>query len=934
MAMSNSDYQSWYNTSYLSAGNFNYIDELFEQYLENPNQVPPEWKQYFETIMDGHTKDVQHKPIREYFKHLKTKAALSTSNEEVEVYKREVQVLKLINAYRTYGHHEANLDPLNLTERRVVSELTLEHWGLNDSNLNDTFGESQIVYPGCSTIGEVYRALRKTYCGNIGIEYLHITDAEETKWIEEKFEMVQSQPQFTPEEKKQILNKLIAADGLEKYLGFKYVGQKRFSLEGGDSLIPMLNNLIVRSASYKVKEFVMGMAHRGRLNVLVNVLGKSPETLFQEFEGKFQQQNMSGDVKYHMGFSADVENNGWVTHLALAFNPSHLEIIAPVVEGSVRARQRRRNDVAEKKQVVPIIIHGDAAFAGQGVVMETFNFSQARGYATGGTIHIIINNQIGFTTSNPLDARSTLYCSDIAKMVQAPIFHVNANDPESAVYVAQVALDYRMKFKKDVVIDLVCYRRHGHNEADDPSITQPIMYQAIQAMPMPYVLYAQKLTAENIVASTDIGKMENEYRDKLDKGQPIVKTVTGDYEDEFAVNWTPYLKDDSHEVNTGVQAQTVLELANQLHQLPKGFTLHPTIKKVMDERVKMAKGEIPMNWGFAEIMAYATILQEGYSVRISGQDCSRGTFSHRHAVLHDYKNGNIFVPLLELGGSKNNFIIIDSILSEEAVVAFEYGYTTAEPNALVIWEAQFGDFVNGAQVVIDQFISSGEQKWGRLSGLVMLLPHGYEGQGPEHSSARLERFLQLCAERNMQVCVPTTPAQAFHMLRRQMLQNIRKPLIVMTPKSLLRHKLAVSTLADLASKNFQLLIPEIDKIMQDKVKRVILCSGKVFYDLLEERRNRDIKDIALIRVEQLYPFPETLLVNELKKYAKAQDIVWCQEEPQNQGAWYSSQHHMHACLQPKQVLRYVGRTQNAATAVGSYKLHNEQQKKLINEALS
>lgn len=698
----------------------------------------------------------------------------------------------------------------------------------------------------------------------------------------------------------------------------------------------MMKEIIHQAGEFKTNEVIIGMAHRGRLNVLVNVLGKAPDALFQEFEGKVKSE-LTGDVKYHMGFSSDIRTeSGAIVHLALAFNPSHLEIIGPVVEGSVRARLRRRNDLEKKDKVVPVVIHGDAAFAGQGVVMETFNFSQARGYSTGGTVHIVINNQIGFTTSNPLDARSTLYCTDVAKMVQAPIIHVNGDDPEAVVFATQIAFDFRMKFKRDVVIDLVCYRRHGHNEADEPSVTQPTMYQKIKSMRPLREIYADQLINEQIISREQVDEAMENYRNRLDQGLPVVELVHGDYEGNISIDWSPYVNAKwTDKADTTISPADIKMLSDKIQQLPEGFELHPVVSKLMAERQKMTDNEIPMNWGYAETMAYASLLNDGYKVRLSGQDCGRGTFAHRHAVLHDVKTGNSYVPLETLStDAERNFVVIDSVLSEEAVLAFEYGYASSEPTSLVLWEAQFGDFANGAQVVIDQFISSGEQKWGRLCGLVMLLPHGYEGQGPEHSSARLERYMQLCAQHNIQVCTPTTPAQMFHLLRRQMIRNFRKPLIVMTPKSLLRHKLAVSPLSDLSEGKFHTVIPEVDTMDPAKVTKIVLCCGKVYYDLLQKRRDEKIESVAIIRVEQLYPFPKKALGNELAKFSNAKAIVWCQEEPQNQGVWFSSQHNIIDCLSPEQTLTYAGRSFAASPAVGSPLLHAKQQQELVQAALS
>lgn len=935
--MSDNEMRSYWLSSHIAGGNAEYVEALYEEYLKDPASVDATWKAYFDGLPNG--KDTQpeysHQAVRQQFADLtKSRKQRVVLPSNVDAERKQAHVLQLINAYRLHGHHQAHLDPLGITARREIEDLSLNHHHLSEADLDTSFSTESPLSANGMPLRDIIRALNDTYCGSIGIEYMHISDNEQVLWLQQKMESVHGKPNFSLDKKKQILEQLTAAEGLEKYLGTKYVGQKRFSLEGGDSLIPMMQEVIQLAGENKVREVVIGMAHRGRLNVLVNVLGKAPEDLFQEFEGK-QDSAMSGDVKYHMGFSSDVRtNSGEVVHLAMAFNPSHLEIIAPVVQGSVRSRQRRRDDLAHKKQVVPVVIHGDAAFAGQGVVMETFNFSQARGYGTGGTVHIVINNQIGFTTSNPLDARSTLYCTDVAKMVQAPVIHVNGNDPEAVVFASQIAFEFRMRFNRDVVIDLVCYRRHGHNEADEPSVTQPKMYQYIRKLATPRKLYADKLIADHDFNENDADAMSLAYRDALDKGDAIIEAVHGSYEGQYQVDWSPYHNQDWRtEVDTTLSEQRIAQLGQAITRVPEQFTVHPVVKRLLDERDKMTRGECALNWGYAENMAYASLLTEGYPVRLSGQDSGRGTFAHRHAVLHDYHDASLYVPLQHIQEQQRQFIIIDSVLSEEAVLGFEYGYSAAEPNALVLWEAQFGDFANGAQVVIDQFISSGEQKWGRLCGLVMLLPHGYEGQGPEHSSARLERYMQLCAQHNMQVCVPTTPAQIFHLLRRQMIRKFRKPLIVMTPKSLLRHKLAVSELSDLMHGKFHLVIPEVDELAAKKVRRVVLCSGKVYYDLLQARRANQQDDVAIFRIEQLYPFPIEELKQALLKYPNANDVVWCQEEPQNQGAWFSSQHNMRAALNEAQRLRYVGREFFAAPAVGSAGLHAKQQQQLVQQAL-
>lgn len=932
--MSSSDLQKQWASSYLSGGSMAYVDALYEDYLSNPDSVPDDWRSAFDALprVNGST-DISHRDIRDHFLQNADKKRVSViqSSEDSKQY----QVANFINAYRSLGHHAAKLDPLEMTARMPVPALELSYHQLSEQDMDRRFFAGTYFNGGQMTLRDIHRALRDTYCGSIGIEYMHISNSIETEWLQQKMETVRGRPSFDAAKKRSILNDLIAADGLERYLGTRYVGQKRFSLEGGDAFIPMMKEIIRQGGDKGVKEIVIGMAHRGRLNVLVNVLGKEPNQLFQEFEGKVKSER-TGDVKYHMGFSSDLRTEtGAIVHLALAFNPSHLEIIGPVVEGSARSRLRRQNDLDHKNKVLPVVIHGDAAFAGQGVVMETFNFSQARGYATGGTVHIVINNQIGFTTSNPLDSRSTLYCTDVAKMVQAPVIHVNGDDPEAVIYATQIAFEFRMKFKRDIVVDLVCYRRHGHNEADEPAVTQPAMYKKIKSMRPLREIYADKLVAEGIVNTAEVDKLSEDYRARLDKGEAVVDVVHGGYEGKISLDWTPYINAKwTDAADTTISKKTIALLTKQLAQLPTDFKLHAVVKRLLTDREKMSNGELEMNWGYAETMAFASLLHEGYGVRLSGQDCGRGTFAHRHAVLHDAESGEVVIPLENtVTDPARRFVVIDSVLSEEAVLAFEYGYACSEPTSLVMWEAQFGDFVNGAQVVIDQFISSGEQKWGRLCGLVMLLPHGYEGQGPEHSSARLERFMQLCAQHNIQVCTPTTPAQMFHLLRRQMIRKFRKPLIVMTPKSLLRHKLAVSPLEDLSKGKFHTIIPEVDALDASKVNRVILCCGKVYYDLLQKRRDDQLNQVAIVRIEQLYPFPKKALIAELEKFPAAKTIVWCQEEPQNQGVWFSSQHNIIDCLKPDQSLSYAGRPFAAAPAVGSSVLHAEQQQALITQAL-
>jgi 2-oxoglutarate dehydrogenase E1 component len=923
------------------------VEDLYESYLKDPNGVPEQWREYFDKLPRVESdfvqiEDVPHSVIRDRFAQIskmrvRTEATVQHDSQATEYERKQVRVVQLISAYRQRGHQKARLDPLGLAEREQVPDLELSFHQLSRADFDTVFQTGSLhIGKADATLGEIYDALERTYCNTIGAEFMHIVDTEQRHWIMTRMESVRSAPDFGRDVRIQLLRRLIKAEGLEKSLGSKYPGTKRFGLEGGESLIPMLSEMIQRSGAAGVREIVIGMAHRGRLNVLVNILGKNPSELFAEFEGRAEYES-SGDVKYHQGFSSNVMTEGGEIHLALAFNPSHLEIVSPVVEGSVRARQERRDDDTGKR-VTPIVIHGDAAFAGQGVVMETFQMSQTRAYKTGGTIHIVINNQVGFTTNKREDARSTEYCTDIAKMVQAPIFHVNADDPEAVLFVTQMAVDYRTEFHKDVVIDLICYRRRGHNEADEPSVTQPLMYHKIRAHKTTRDLYAAKLIAEGVLSEEEDQFLVDRYRESLDRGEPLVSSLVSEPNKTLFVDWSPYLGHEwTVQADTSIDIHALQTLAHDINVAPDNFPLQRQVSKILEDRRKMAAGATPVNWGFAETMAYATLLQAGYPVRLTGQDVGRGTFSHRHAVLHNQKDGSVYIPLQHVAEEQANFVIYDSLLSEEAVLAFEYGYSTTLPQGLVAWEAQFGDFANGAQVVIDQFITSGEHKWQRLSGLTMLLPHGYEGQGPEHSSARLERFMQLCAEHNIQVCVPTTPAQVFHMLRRQAIRPLRKPLIVMSPKSLLRHKEAISSIEDLADGRFHNVLDETDELDKAKVERVVLCSGKVYYDLRAARRERGIDNIAIIRLEQLYPFPEQELQEVFAAYPNIKDAVWCQEEPMNQGAWYSSQHHMRRVLfQHKQgiYLHYVGREASAAPAAGYMALHLEQLESFINEALA
>lgn len=924
-------------SSALYGSNAYYIEALYEQYLDDPASIPESWRQLFNGIHWGTTQDTPHSVIVQRFKDLAVavpgRLAKMQGFTEQSV-KKQSAVARLINHYRVKGHQIADNNPLGKPQS-MPPDLEPIYYGLTDADMDTLFDTGGLCGVDRLPLRSIIKTLNEIYCGSIGSEYMHIVDTDSKGWIKSKLEGARADLSSHPEKKQWLLKLLTGAEGIEKYLHRKYVGQKRFSLEGGESLILILDELIQRSGESKVKEVVIGMAHRGRLNVLINVLGKSPAALFGEFEGTHVSSPgvLTGDVKYHMGFSSNIATPGGPIHLTLAFNPSHLEIINPVVEGSVKARQDRHG-IGGEDVIVPVLIHGDAAFAGQGIVMETLNMSETRAFSTGGTVHIVINNQIGFTTSNPFDARSTLYCTDVANMIQAPVFHVNGDDPEAVVFVTQLALDYRMTFHKDVVIDLICYRRLGHNEADEPAATQPMMYRNIRNLPTTRQLYAQKLIDEGVTTEQAVAGMERDYLQLLNEGKVVSRPVMLNPAYSYSARWEPYLNAlwDAP-VDTAVTEELIRFCNERLQTLPDGFELHPRVVKVMEERHKMAMGEIPMDWGFAENMAYATLLMEGFDVRLTGQDVGRGTFSHRHAILLNQVNGDNYIPLKHLSDRQGRPQIFNSLLSEAGVLGFEYGYSSTEPSKLVIWEAQFGDFANGAQVVIDQFISSGETKWGKLSGLVMLLPHGFEGQGPEHSSARLERYLQLCADQNIQVCTPTTPAQIFHLLRRQLHRQFRKPLIVMSPKSLLRHKLAVSTLADLTWGQFLPVIGEQDAIEPLAVKRLVLCAGKVYYDLLEARRQDALHTVAIVRIEQLYPFPNESFKTQLELYPHVELIVWCQEEPKNQGAWYQSKHHFYAHLERDIPILYAGRPPSAAPAVGNFKTHLQQQKTVVQSAL-
>lgn len=929
-------------TTALYGGNAAFVEDLYEQFLRDPAAIDPTWREYFAGLKAAANgaagSEVAHGEIRERLQARLQKPPSAGGNSATDVASaKQGAVSRLIQVYANRGHLIAKLDPLGLQERAKPYVLDLQYFGLSNADLDTEFftGSRNGAITERAKLKDILASLKFIYTDTIGAEFAHVSNTDERLWLQDTFQLERMRRVKTVEEKRNILWQLTAAEGLERYLHTKYVGQKRFSLEGGDTLIPLLDELVQHGGRDGVEEVIIAMAHRGRLNVLVNLLGKSPKDLFNEFEGQYDLAKLrgSGDVKYHKGFSSDLKTPAGNVHVALAFNPSHLEVVNAVVEGSARARQERRGDSSGVK-VLPVQIHGDAAFAGQGVIMETLQLSQARGFFTGGTVHVIINNQVGFTTSNPHDARSTLYCSDVAKMIEAPILHVNADDPEAVCFVTRFALDYRTKFHKDVVIDLVCYRRHGHNEADEPAATQPLMYQVIRKKPTARQLYTDKLVAEGTFTVAEAATMMEQYRAGLDEGKPQARAALGLIGNKYTVDWSQYLGADwSEPVKTSVNPGRLKALGKAITSYPKDWNLHPRVLAMMQARERMVAGDIALDWGCAENLAYASLIQEGYPVRLTGQDSGRGTFFHRHAVLHDQPTGGTYIPLQHLATNQPTFTVTDSVLSEEAVMGFEYGFSTNEPHCLTIWEGQYGDFCNGAQVIIDQFISSGEAKWGRLSGLTLFLPHGYEGAGPEHSSARLERFLQLCAEYNMQVCIPSTPAQMFHMLRRQMVRALRKPLIIMTPKSLLRHPLSVSRLEELSSGSFRAVIDEIDEIKPSAVTRIVLCSGKVYFDLLKSRRDAKVESVAIVRIEQLYPFPSDEYEAVIRKYSNAREVVWCQEEPQNQGGWYQIRHRLQSPLTSKHELLYAGRAGAAAPATGIPALHEQQQKNLVTAAL-
>jgi len=936
--------QEMLGNSYLFGSNAPFIEALYESWLKDPASVEPRWRDYFDELqrLDQGAPDVSHFEVQERFANLaqQRRAAAPVVINRPQLGEKQFGVLQLIAAYRILGGRHADIDPLKRREKPPIPELDPAFYGLNDADLETVFNTGTLVGPRELKLKDLLQFLKDTYCRSIAVEYMYISDMQQKRWVQERMESVKATPSYDGEYRKHILERLTAGETLEKYLHTRYVGQKRFSLEGGETLIPQLDHLLQRAGKAGVQELVIGMAHRGRINVLVNTMGKMPKNLFAEFEGHHDDDLLAGDVKYHQGFSSNIMTPGGPMHVTLAFNPSHLEIVNPVVEGSVRARQHRRGD-RTGDQVLPVLIHGDAAFAGQGVNMETFELAQTRGYGTGGTVHIVVNNQVGFTCSDLRDARSTLYCTDLAKMLELPIFHVNADDPEAVCLVTEMALDFRMQFHKDVMVDLVCYRRLGHNEQDEPMVTQPLMYKTINALPTTRKLYADRLEQDGTLPAGGGDEMVAHFRKALDGGYHTNKTILSNYKPPFEIDWSKYRggKWNEHD-DTRLPIEKLKRLGERITDIPANFKLHPAVQRIVESRRQMAQGKLPLDWGMAEHLAFATLLEEGYSIRLSGQDSGRGTFFHRHAVLHDQNrekwDQGTYVPLQHVSDKQGDFVVIDSLLSEEAVMGFEYGYSTSAPNELVIWEGQFGDFANGAQVVIDQFITSGEAKWGRLCGLVLMLPHGYEGQGPEHSSARIERYMQLAADYNVQICIPATPVQLYYLLRRQMIRPFRKPLIMFTPKSLLRHKESVSPLEEFAGDKFKPVNEDWESkdINPDNVRRVVFCSGKVYYDLRAERKSKGLKDLPLARIAQLYPFPHEDFQAQIERYKKATEIVWCQEEPRNQGAWHRIQHYLERHMLPHQKLIYAGRDSSASPAAGYKSLHDRQQKELVDLALS
>jgi 2-oxoglutarate dehydrogenase E1 component len=937
--------------AFLTGTDSAFIERLYANYLADPKSVDPSWQAVFSEFGDtasaiqAETDGAPWKR-RDLFAEPKASSVPAPAAGPVLDDRRatidSIRALMMIRAYRVRGHLIARLDPLDLEAREYHPELDPRSYGFTDEDLDREIFIDHVLGLESATLREIVAVLRHTYCSTIGYEFMHISHAEDKQWIQQRIEGAEFHERISASRKRKIINQLTRAEGFEQFLHRKYPGTKRFGLDGGESLIPLLEAIIKRAAQVGVHEVLIGMPHRGRLNVLANILEKPYAQIFGEFQGVMTHPDDwqgSGDVKYHLGTSSERILDDMPIYVSLSPNPSHLEAVDPVVIGRTRAKQFLRGD-DDRKEVMAVLMHGDAAFAGQGIVAETFGLSELRGYKTGGTIHIIVNNQIGFTTS-PSFSRSSPYPSDIAKAVQAPIFHVNGDDPEAVVTVARIATEFRQKFGRDVVIDMFCYRRHGHNEGDEPKFTQPLMYRKIAEHPTTRELYAWKLVTDGEMAQDEVDGLAEEFRGHLDHQFDVAANYKANRAMWFEGRWKGVGKahGEVRRGRTAVGERRLKQVGAALTRVPDGFVLHPTIRRLLDAKKKIFDSGEGIDWGTAEALAFGTLLQEGHHVRLSGQDCGRGTFSHRHAVLVHQETEERHVPLNNICEGQGQFEVIDSMLSEMAVLGFEYGYSLTDPNVLVMWEAQFGDFANGAQVIVDQFLAPGEMKWMRMSGLVMLLPHGQEGQGPEHSSARLERYLQLCAEDNLQVVQPTSPFNYFHLLRRQIHRDFRKPLIVMTPKSLLRHKLCVSSLKEFEHGDsfHRVLWDRGDVAPDDKIKRVVLCSGKVYYDLFEEREKRGIRDVYLLRIEQLYPFPVRAVSKELSRFPKA-DIVWCQEEPQNMGAWSFVEPRIERILEDirhkKQRAAYAGRKEMAAPAPGTMALHNEQQGALVNEALT
>ena len=952
-------------TSFLGNNSSEFVEALYADYLNDPSKLPEQWKAFFDGLKDERKKILENVNGPSWSPKKRLKPYLSVNQKEtgkkngsMENYangadilgaaKDSIRASMLVRAYRIRGHLISKLDPLELQKREEHLELKPETYGFTVKDLNKKIFLDGAMGLQTSTLKEVIDLVKKTYCEKIGYEFLHMGDPEEKKWIRDRIEGKEKGIKFTENGKRAILNKLIEAEGFEKFLHIKFVGTKRFGLDGGESLIPALEQIIKRGGHLGVKEVKIGMPHRGRLNVLANMMQKPYKAIFKEFFGEKikSKKDFEGDVKYHLGASANREFDGNLVHISLTDNPSHLEAVNPVVLGQVRAKQFFHKD-KERKKVIPVLIHGDAAFAGQGVVAECFAMSGLPGHNTGGTIHIIVNNQIGFTTA-PRFARSSPYPSDLAKMVQAPIFHVNGDDPEAVVHCAKIATEFRQKFKRDVVIDMVCYRRFGHNEGDEPSFTQPLMYKKIKTHPTTLQIYGKKLLNEGLISNNDLTLMQKKFRNFLDNEFSGAKDykIKMKWFDGVWSRFKPEIGKDRRGV-TGVDKKELISIGKKITDIPKNFNIHKTLVKIFENKRKMFTENQPIDWSTAELLAFGTLLNDGFSVRLSGQDSSRGTFSQRHSVLRNQDNHQRFVPLQNISKNQKKFEVIDSLLSELGVLGFEFGYSLSEPETLVLWEAQFGDFANGAQVVIDQFISSGESKWSRASGLVMLLPHGYEGQGPEHSSARLERFLQLCSQENLQVVNCTTPANYFHVLRRQMHRDFRKPLIVMTPKSLLRHKRCISNLDDFTKKNsFHRILGDhsylndskLIKLKKDKhIKKVVMCSGKIYFDLIEAREKSKNDKVVFIRIEQLYPFPVKQLGKQLKRYENA-NFYWCQEEPMNMGAWNTARHYIDRTLEIIQVksenVKYIGRNAAASPATGNLNKHLAEQKEILEKVMS